>query len=274
MDRKYRMELFAFYDHNGIAAHLEKMAGKGWLLEEIGPYFWTYKRIEPAKLRFAVTYYPEASSLCMGPSEGEQQLQAYCQAAGWKLVARRTQMQIFCNPSENPVPLETDAVIQVENINETAWRTHLLGHWMVLLVALFLGVLTMFLADGGILNLELTLLVLGMFVWCVVELAAYYIWYDKAERMAKEEGILPPTRSRRGIQTAILVLCGAILVRHLLQDPFSAFARAAIPTGSMLLAFFLIRYLLTRFRVPEGWAGHIAAAAGIAVMLLVHSALY
>ena len=30
--KKYRVELYSLYDHTGIAAHLEKMAAKGWLL--------------------------------------------------------------------------------------------------------------------------------------------------------------------------------------------------------------------------------------------------
>jgi hypothetical protein len=32
-DTKRRFEAFAFYDHTGMAAHLEKMALKGWFLE-------------------------------------------------------------------------------------------------------------------------------------------------------------------------------------------------------------------------------------------------
>ncbi len=33
-ETKYRIEHFAFYDHSGIARHLERMAEKGWMLEK------------------------------------------------------------------------------------------------------------------------------------------------------------------------------------------------------------------------------------------------
>ena len=64
---KRRMEFFAFYDDQGIARHLERMAQKGWLIERINNYFWTYRKIEPQRLRFAVTYFPEASDFNPGP---------------------------------------------------------------------------------------------------------------------------------------------------------------------------------------------------------------
>ena len=69
---KRRMEFFAFYDDQGIARHLERMAGKGWLIERINNYFWTYRKIEPQRLRFAVTYFPEASDFNPGPTENQQ----------------------------------------------------------------------------------------------------------------------------------------------------------------------------------------------------------
>ena len=61
MDTKFRLETFAFYDHNGIAVHLEKMAAKGWMIEDMGSNLWEYRRIEPKRLRFAVTYIPKRS---------------------------------------------------------------------------------------------------------------------------------------------------------------------------------------------------------------------
>lgn len=56
-DRKTRIELFDFFDYRGIERHLEKMASNGWLLEKMGVFRWTYRRIEPQKLNFSVYYY-------------------------------------------------------------------------------------------------------------------------------------------------------------------------------------------------------------------------
>ena len=69
-DTKRRIEAFSFFDHTGIARHLTKMAGRGWLLEKISNFGWTYHRIAPKKLTFSVCYYPKASDfalqLCFG----------------------------------------------------------------------------------------------------------------------------------------------------------------------------------------------------------------
>ena len=89
---KRRMEFFAFYDDQGIARHLERMAQKGWLIERINNYFWTYRRIEPQRLRFAVTYFPEASDFNPGPTENQQTFLEYCESAGWRFAVQWCQM--------------------------------------------------------------------------------------------------------------------------------------------------------------------------------------
>ena len=48
------LPLYSFYDRAGITSHLEQMAAKGWLLEKLGGYCWSYRRIEPKSLRFSV----------------------------------------------------------------------------------------------------------------------------------------------------------------------------------------------------------------------------
>ena len=96
-NRKRRMEFFSFYNHTSITAHLEKMARKGWLLEEIRRNTWIYRRIEPKKLRFAVSYYPKASEFDPEPSEEQKTFLEFCAHTGWKLVCTSAQMQVFCN---------------------------------------------------------------------------------------------------------------------------------------------------------------------------------
>ena len=60
-DKKRRIEAFSFFDYTGIARHLSKMAGKGWMLEKITNFGWTYRRITPKKLTFCVCDFPKAS---------------------------------------------------------------------------------------------------------------------------------------------------------------------------------------------------------------------
>ena len=58
---KRRIEPYSFYDHTGIAAHLEDMAARGWMLKSVGAFTWNYEKCEPVKAHFAVTYYPRLS---------------------------------------------------------------------------------------------------------------------------------------------------------------------------------------------------------------------
>lgn len=58
---KRRIEPLSFFDHTGISGHLEKMAAKGWMIEKIVNTGWVYRRIEPKKIHFAVSYFPKAS---------------------------------------------------------------------------------------------------------------------------------------------------------------------------------------------------------------------
>ena len=46
-ETKRRLERLSFYDHTGFAAHMEKMAAEGWMLDKIGYYLWHYRRMEP-----------------------------------------------------------------------------------------------------------------------------------------------------------------------------------------------------------------------------------
>lgn len=60
-DLKIRVEEFALFDYSGVEKHLEKMAAKGWRLSEIVGNLWIYKRMDPANIKYAVTYIPSAS---------------------------------------------------------------------------------------------------------------------------------------------------------------------------------------------------------------------
>lgn len=82
--------------------HLEELARQGWQLEHTGSVFWTYRRCEPAELHYAVVYFPKASQFDPEPPPEQRDFWALCKATGWELVSNRYQMQVFCNPAEEP----------------------------------------------------------------------------------------------------------------------------------------------------------------------------
>lgn len=205
MNTRYEYPLYAFYDHTGMARHLEKMAAKGWMLEKIRTNgLWRYRRMEPKKLRFAVTYFPSASDFDAVPGEDQQTFYDLCQAAGWEFVAQTFQMQVFCNAQEDPVPLETDPKIQVENIDEAMWRGYMWGIVISLAVAGMgiLGVLN-FLDNHPLRTLSRYFVIYLFFLSITLgltqgaDLLNYHLWRRKALRLAEEEGRFLPVRSLR-----------------------------------------------------------------------------
>ncbi len=45
-DRIRKIEFLSFYDSTGIIRRLEEMAKKRWMIDEITPFTWIYKRME------------------------------------------------------------------------------------------------------------------------------------------------------------------------------------------------------------------------------------
>lgn len=197
---------FSFYDHAGIARHLEQMAQKGWMLRRIRTNgAWIYRRIEPQTLHFAVTYFPRASDFHAQPGDDQQEFLDLCAAAGWSFVAQTFQMQIFCNTAQDSVPLETDPAIQVENVHDAMWANYLPGNLIVVGV---LGFALLFLVGS---RLEASLIhalssthflfllaaALLLLFYESGEILRYYLWHHKALRVAEKEGRFHPLRGGR-----------------------------------------------------------------------------
>lgn len=218
---KRRMEVLSFYDHTGIAAHLERMAAKGWMLERIANYGWIYRRIEPKKVHFAVSYYPKASEYDPEYPEGQQTFHDFCARTGWKLVCTSFQMQVFCNEGEDPVPIETDPVLEVENIHAAMMKSFFWGHVVLLVLSLVMGFFFLMGVYGNIIaTLADPMKVFSGFCWLLVfvlavtELTAYFRWHKKAEEAAEQGFFLdtPDTSKTQKAALWLLYIAGGWLI--------------------------------------------------------------
>lgn len=133
--KKRRVEQFLFYEYAAIADHLGRMAAAGWRLEKIGAFCWTYVQAEPAELTYAVTYFDGASEFDPGPGEAQQTYMDYCRQAGWEPVCRWAQLQIFVTDRPDPVPLETEEPVKLENIHRAMKKNFLPSGYLLLGVA-------------------------------------------------------------------------------------------------------------------------------------------
>lgn len=192
---KYRMENLTLYDYRRVEEHLSTMAAKGWRLESVGARLWKYRRAEPARVRYAVTYIPDASQFNPGPTEGQQALEELCGAAGWEKVTDWFQMQIYCSEAADPIPLETEESVRLEAVHRSMKRNFLPSNIFLLLLSLvMLGLFlrTLIVDPLRILESSANLfagpLWLLMSVTLLVSLAHYGLWYRRSKRSTAQSG--------------------------------------------------------------------------------------
>lgn len=130
---------YLIFDYRGVEAHLSQMAARGWRLEKIDPWFWTYRRAEPAQVAYAVTYLPSVSQFSPEPSADRENLEELCAAAGWEPVAEWAQMQIFVNERPDPLPLETEESVRLAAIHRSMKKNFLPWTMVVLALALVMA---------------------------------------------------------------------------------------------------------------------------------------
>lgn len=263
--RKRRIEYFSFYNHTGIAKHLARMAQKGWLIENISSLYWTYRKIEPQSIHFCVTYYPRASDFDPEPSEDQQTFHDFCAHTGWKLACTWHQIQVFYNKNANPVPLDTDPVMEVDILHRACKKNFLPSYYILLALSLLMGCYFfagIFLNPIGLLSSS-SWLITGLAYLCLlaissVELAVYFTWYNKAKKAA-QNGVFVDTPSTSGFQKFIMVF---ILIATLLWivnlfsvgDPLLFWVAIVMLAGmfGIMLLVNLIKQGLKKAKVSRG----------------------
>ena len=209
-DTKRKIMPFTFYDRSGIERRLEEQAEKGWLLEKCSASGWIYRRIEPAKIHFSVVYFPAADAFDPHPSEKQIRFQDFCEHTGWELIASNVQMQIFCNRRDNPIPIETDPVIEVENIHKSVKKTMFPAYFSNLILAVMqIGLAVQRFSWDPMTELLSLPAMLATLFWCLdvvfwtILLGMYFHWYMRAKKAAMDGQFLE-TKSTDGFQFLML----------------------------------------------------------------------
>ena len=226
--KKIRLETLTFYDHTAIAAHLEKMAARGWMIERIANFGWIYRKIEPTRLHFAVSYYPKASEFDPEPSEAQKTFLDFCAHSGWTLACTSAQMQIFYNNRENAVPIETDPVLELETIHRSCKRTFFPAQAVLLILGLLMGTFFIInlIADPIDILASYNQFVTGC-CWLMViigttaEFITYFRWRKRAA-MAAEQGVFLESIGTSKLQKAILIILAVLLGYYAVNIIFSS----------------------------------------------------
>ena len=195
-------EFLPFYDKDRIEARLEQMAEQGWMIRQPTAFRWRWEQMEPKKLHFTVTYFPRAMEMLRDPTPNMEALEELCLRDGWKLAVRWGQMQIFYNEQEDPVPIETDPAVQVENIGRAMKKGE--GK-QYLEVSVFSGLLVlMHLSElhrdpvyvlSSNFKLFMLLAFLLQTLGALAHLADYGLWHRRATAAAEQGEWLSPRRN-------------------------------------------------------------------------------
>ncbi len=254
-DTKRVFASYSFYDHTGMEKSFEKMAAKGWLVEKPAYLGWRYRRIEPKSLTFTVTYFPGASDFDPVPGDGQQTFWELCELAGWKLACTTGQLQVFYNENPDAVPIETDAILQLENIHASAKRAYL---WQYIFY-IILGLLYTWMLIGKILydpaelfsnNIQLFNMVCfpTLIIISIAELITYYRWRKKAIKAAETTNEFLPTKGTGNLQGVMLLLIIVLLIFFLTNNIFYGEKLYGIFITAYLLGIAALGFLLNRIK--------------------------
>lgn len=275
---KRRIETISFFDHTGISEHLEKMAEKGWMIERIASVSWIYRRIEPKKVHFAVSYYPKASEFDPEPSEEQKMFFDFCEHTGWQLTCTSAQMQIFYNERENPTPIETEPELELRASHASAKKSLIPPFIIYLLIgsmniASLIGNPISLLADPTRLVTVFIFLLLN--VLSCVELGCYFIWYSKAKKAA-ERGEFLKTYSTSRFQKVVFALVATATIYwgvNYLLGGSSPQRWIVICLGIYVPALFFItdaiKRLLKRKKASKGINLAVTLSAGFLVAVVI-----
>ena len=208
---KHQLIPFSVYDLTGMEQHLEKMARKGWLLDKISALGWRYRRIEPQKLHFTVSYCHRASAYDPEPTEEVQTFHDFCAHTGWHLAAELGSMQVFYNDQEDPTPIDTDPSLEIQMVGREVKRM-LPAQILLLLIGFFMGgswCYSLIYQPIDLLasptNLFTGACWLGLLVWSVADILTYLLWRRRAKKAA-ERGEFVPTHGCHRIMQVVMAL--------------------------------------------------------------------
>ena len=254
-DKKRQLIWYQIDDTEAIARHLEKMAAKGWLLEAVDNWWYTYRRAEPARVRYTATFFPDASIYDPCPTEGQETYIDYCRAAGWELAAVYGPIQYFRSTRPDPVPIETDEAVKLAAVRRTMRKTFVLSYALLLLVALINLPLLLrqfrwepldFLCSNS--RLAMVALMTGITIFVAGMLLDYLIWVLRSKHSVARGGICckPHTRFRLWFNAAMLAVCAAALLGYFMDHAGMRTALLiylVIYGGIMLLGRWVLRRL-------------------------------
>lgn len=174
---------------------LESQALKGWLFCGFSALGWKFRRFQPKKVRFAVVYFPDAKEADLEGQLKLDEFREYCAHDGWQFAGSSEKMQVFYNESIDPVPIDTDAMLEVDNIFKAQWVDWVKALYLAIFLFGLVCVSVWLRNDGSLIGIlthqeGLWTFSLGLcfLIWSVLNVGQLLIWHKKAKNYAAECG--------------------------------------------------------------------------------------
>jgi Protein of unknown function (DUF2812) len=120
---KYVIYNFLPYEYMHLESYLEKMALKGWILDNMKGIYLKFKRSEPKNLKYSVDIMDSVSFFDGRDSERALEYREYCKKAGWDFVCEREKIQVYCNESnQDRVEIHTDEAEKFNTIRKASLK--------------------------------------------------------------------------------------------------------------------------------------------------------
>jgi hypothetical protein len=258
-DKKSVYAAYAFYDRTGIRNFLEKKARQGWMLKSFSGDTWRFTRIEPRELHFCISYYPAAWNVERDSplSQQRQEFVNFCEHGGWKLVCFNGAMHIFCSAEENPIPIETDAILEMETIHKATKKTYLHTRIPIAVLHAIVAILHVLILPYRTERIEMLYDLLDMAfhslmgLYYGLEVFLYYAWRRKALAAVRAGNGFTETKSNPYSPLVFLISLTALCIWELgvmTVTDFGAFVIIIVlllSVGGFIGLFLLLLHLLS-----------------------------
>ena len=258
--KKYRLRMFRYNNYKSMEEKLSNMAERGWFLDNVGSFFWTFRKDKPRRLTYDISFFPDGADIDYYRTEEQETFLEYCEDSGWKLVGTDGKVHVFATDVEDPIPVENDEQLKLENLHR-CMKKNSIFNWIYMFV---LQVITLFLLEADIWRKVLTdpeviftyeffsmsLRVLFPLV-VIYGLIDYNIWYIRAKK-AISKGISyerHPSKVKRIIEKILSYTIIAVLIVVFIGTYLNGYSRDILMLLLILIGmmthtilFFLCRY--------------------------------
>ncbi len=192
-DTKIVFGIFRPYNLMKMAETFGIMAKEGWQVERINGFLTKYRKAPPRDIKYSIVYVDKSSDseLISKPSEDFVNM---CEEMGWQhIITYNSNLYVFMSTNSNPPPIETDPVVQVENI-----RRYMKGETTLTTVMMCAYGLFPLIEDIKLFKIHPYYYFYyehhKMFLFYIVLIAVFFIntgqnilWYKKAKKLSRLE---------------------------------------------------------------------------------------